>query len=273
MQSLESARDHFIASVLPLAGGEVDREGLRKLILRSLWGNVADLSMSGGCVDGTMSGQAAKHTALVDDSERAADLLMSGGEGSQVVLVTDNCGLEFLSDLVLVDGLLRTGVAKVVLHCKDTPVFVSDVTPEDVSITLAWLEKQDDACGKFAQTVQGHIDSGRLEVFSHSFYTTSEFFPKLPLDLSELLAAAKVVVVKGDANYRRIVFDAHWDLDFPWQQLVAEVAQFPAPLLALRTCKSGVAAGIPKDCVEQAFQVREDWQTSGTFGLVQLAIP
>ena len=54
--------------------------------------------------------------------------------------VRGSCGLELVSDLLLVDGLLRiVKPSRVRLHAKDCPVFVSDVTPADVH-TAMWLQ-------------------------------------------------------------------------------------------------------------------------------------
>ena len=58
-------------------------------------------------------------------------------------LLLTQCGLELVSDLLLVDGLLRiVKDVTVRLHAKDRPVFVSDGTIPDLEPTLKWLEEQ-----------------------------------------------------------------------------------------------------------------------------------
>lgn len=244
--ALESATDSFVATVLPLAGtGKSDtwEQSVRAAILRSLWGNRADLSLSGGAVDASHfdapAGHGGKHEAsasasgsessgsgpgsgqdapaidptghstiplteaggmLRDDSAAMAGFLAGrarAGAGSEaegerapekckaaevevganarVTIVLDNCGLELLCDLVLVDALLaprssppssstdadaagsgaselggvahvsdpeiaKSPVRHVELVAKTDPVFVSDATVLDVEQHLLFLE-------------------------------------------------------------------------------------------------------------------------------------
>merc|ERR1711924_409643 len=54
--------------------------------------------------------------------------------------------------------------------------------------------------------------------------------------------SSSLIVVKGDANYRRALGDQPWPLDAPF----AEVCSYaPAPLLCLRTLKGSSAAAWP----------------------------
>ena len=102
---------------------------LKALLYRSLWGNRADLSLSCGKVEETQNHGAATDAdhVLVDQSDEvvscihaAAKRRATAGEGgARIAIVLDNCGLEFVSDLALVDALLASGVAcHVELHCK-----------------------------------------------------------------------------------------------------------------------------------------------------------
>ena len=53
----------------------------------------------------------------------------------------------------------------------------------------------------------------------------------------------------GDANFRRLIGDRHW----PWSTRPEDVlSYFPAPLLALRTCKSEVLIGSTDAAVDVA---------------------
>jgi len=67
----------------------------------------------------------------------------------------------------------------------------------------------DEACA-LAERVRAHIADGHLQLGTHWFYTTSLFYFQLPDDLRTELAALDFVFVKGDANYRRLLGDAHW---------------------------------------------------------------
>ena len=55
---------------------------------------------------------------------------------------------------------------------------------------------------------------------------------EMPLELHRQLSTSYLVLSKGDANYRRLLGDRHWDFTTPFAQAVGSV---PAPLLALRT--------------------------------------
>ena len=76
-----------------------------------------------------------------------------------------------------------------------------------------------------------------------------------------------LVVLKGDANYRRLLGDRLWPLDAPFHEVAA---YFPAPLLALRTLKAELGCGIPRERAEKAEAERPGtWMTDGVFGVAQ----
>lgn len=93
----------------------------------------------------------------------------------------------------------------------------------------------------------------------------------MPPPLRAALGSASVVVLKGDANYRRLLGDLHWPHDTPFAEVTA---YWPATstLAALRTCKSGVLIGV-KATVEAAAAAAhpDQWLTGGLYGVVQCA--
>ena len=127
---------------------------LKQLLHRSLWGNRADLSLSCGNVEpaaaaaSSSTGTAATSSPpstdddliLVDDSSAAISILEGHDSGATVAISLDNTGLELVSDLVLVDALFqRKLVASITLHCKEHPVFVSDVMPKVQRVELPFV--------------------------------------------------------------------------------------------------------------------------------------
>jgi hypothetical protein len=73
------------------------------------------------------------------------------------------------------------------------------------------------------------------------------------------------------ANYRRLLGDRHWRHDTPF---AAAVGYFPAPLVALRTCKAGLVVGVAPEAEARAAAAHPaDWLTSGRYGLVQFFKP
>ncbi|EOD10101.1 hypothetical protein EMIHUDRAFT_459877 [Emiliania huxleyi CCMP1516] len=180
--------------------------------------------LSAGLTEGEM---------LADDTgELCAALEAAGGE--EVVVVLDNCGLELVSDLLLVDGLLRCASPP----RRARPVFVSDVVEADLAPTLAWLEEQ--GGGPLAGRLRDALADGRLLVESPEFYTGPLPFWEMPDELHARLAEAALVLTKGDANFRRLLGDLHWPHDTDFADLMREY--WPTSLAALRTCKSGVLA-------------------------------
>jgi hypothetical protein len=178
---------------------------------------------------------------LCDDTAAAVALLeggaggADGASGGEVVVILDNCGLELLSDLVLAHALLAGAVraAVVTLMCKTAPVFVSDALEADAAAHVDAIAGAGAAGAALAAALRGHLAAGRLRLESHSFFTSPFAWRDAPRGLLERLAPCACVVVKGDANYRRLIGDAHWPYSTPFGAAVGFFA--PCPLLALRT--------------------------------------
>jgi len=182
-------------------------DSLRDLLLRSLWGNRADLSLSCGEVDTDGRAHDSTHATrdndhlLVDDSARVVELLSATGGLSRVAVVLDNCGLEFVSDLAMVDVWLHhKHVSVVELHCKAHPVFVSDVMIKDVHNSLDWMAAHGTAGADVAARLRAALDSGRLILVDHPFYTSPRALWELPSELRERFARCDLVVFKGDGT-------------------------------------------------------------------------
>ena len=142
-------------------------------------------------------------------------------------MVADNGGREIMADLVLVNWLLDTGRAdRVTLHVKPTPYYVSDATPSDV----------DAACARLGRPLDP-----RVAVRTHWFWCAPLDFTAMPADLGDDLRGHRVVVAKGDLNYRRLVGDRDWD---PTTPFAAAATDLGVPVVALRTCKSEVVVGL-----------------------------
>jgi uncharacterized protein with ATP-grasp and redox domains len=255
---------------------------LQAALKGSLWGNRGDLALAPQDKGNTQeacrinkgpSSQGADPDLLVDDSENVFEHLLETGRVSRgrgrVDVVLDNSGIELLSDLVLADVLLTSGlVASVRLHAKGEPLFISDAMPKDVTSHIHALHASPNALHKeFASRISKLLEEGSLEVCSHQFWTAPRLFWEMPLSLARDLANASLVIVKGDANYRRLVGDRQWDVTTPLSQVVTP--WFPAPLLALRTMKAEIAVGLRSEQAEAAAARDADWWTSGKYGSIQ----
>jgi hypothetical protein len=91
----------------------------------------------------------------------------------------------------------------------------------------------------------------------------------MPDDLYGDLASADLVIAKGDANYRRLVGDAHWP---PTASFRRATAYFPAPLVTLRTLKSELILGLRVGDAERLQALDPQWRVNGKRGVVQAGL-
>jgi uncharacterized protein with ATP-grasp and redox domains len=252
------ARCAQLLSALPAEAGA----RLRALLLGSLWGNRADLSYNVALQLGSYAGDPTADL-LVDHGPAVVERVLRH-ECRHVTVIGDNAGTELAMDLALIDHLFACGVERVVLHLKDHPMFVSDAMAADLDAGLAALGSG--ATAPLAARIAGLRQAGRLQVGTHWFYTKSLFYPELPADLRATLAAEDLVILKGDANYRRLCSDSRWPPETPFADVVKT---FPAPLVTLRTLKAEVIVGLPPGVAERLQEVDPGWMVNGRRGVIQ----
>jgi uncharacterized protein with ATP-grasp and redox domains len=256
----------------PRAQAGWDTASLRSLIAIDLWGNLADLSRWPASRDEQSSAagfQPNPERILVDDSAAAAECLADRAAGhDRVDFLLDNVGFELVCDLFLAAALLHSGMAgQVQLHVKAAPVFVSDATAADVRYTLETLAADaNPAVSGLGRGLQSSLENQRLTLREDVYWTSPLPLWEMPADLRQSLGQARVILAKGDANYRRILGDRHWPPTTPFEQVASYL---PAPLLALRTLKSEVAIGLAPGQAEAAAQTDPDWMNDGQWGLIQ----
>lgn len=250
-QGVEAVADHA-------ARGD---ELVHALLDLSLWGNRVDLSYAVG----TAFGRAGEsHDLLCDDRGRAVgELLRPGGD---VHLVADNTGTELSMDLALADVLMAASGARVSLHVKMSPVFVSDAVVADVWNMVFALRARGGSCGALGARLERAFDAGQLRVLPDFYWNGPRFLWDRPARISAELDRASMVVFKGDANYRRVIGDAIWP---PETTLRAATGYFPAPLLLLRTMKSDAVVGLPAGLATRLDAVDGDWRINARRGLIQ----
>jgi hypothetical protein len=153
------------------------------------------------------------------------------------------------------------------------PVFVSDATPADVARTIAVMAGAKGECAELAAMaarLQAMFDAQVLRVVPDPFWSGPRFLWQAPAHITEALAAASIVVAKGDANYRRVVGDALWAPSTPFR---AACANLSAPLVCLRTMKSDAVLGLAEGDAERLTAEDPDWRINGKRGLVQTYMP
>lgn len=234
----------------------------RALLTASLWGNRADLGFR---ITAAAEGPA---TDLVADDSARLWSILDAAPDPDVHLVADNAGRELLADLVLVDHLLTTNAAaRVVLHVKPQPYYVSDATGSDVLDVLRRIRAAPGDVAKIGQRLWTALSDGTITLRTHAFWCAPLSFRHLPPDLAEELSHATLAILKGDLNYRRLVGDRAWPPTTPFAELAA---YFPAPVAALRTLKSDVAAGLTPESVAKLDATGSAWRTSGENALIQV---
>ena len=249
---------------------------LQALLHYCVWGNRVDLSYTQviQATGGQIAVEREQSNLLVDDSEAVIAYLrrtIRAGEepGIKIDVMCDNAGTELLTDLVLVDFLLRFEWAgQVTLHVKAHPTFVSDATLQDVDLTLAALKAQRDAdFSALATRLESYRARQRLTIQPDFFWNSSYFFWEIPAPLRAELAQAHLVIIKGDANYRRLLGDSRWPTTTP---IADAVPYFPAPFVALRTLKSDPIVGLKPGEADRLDQADPEWRVNGQRGIIQI---
>ncbi len=264
---LEESIGPFAAALAALDSRD-NEEKAAALIHGSLWGNRADLSNWGMGLSEDSPGQA----LLIDHTLRLVALLR---EHHPVVhVIGDNAGLELLFDLALADFLLSHGwTQRLTFHLKADPFFVSDALPCDVHHTLERLsiEKGEPMArpGDLSTRLQRALDEGRLVLSAHPFWNSCLAFHDLPLDLRAALEQADLVLLKGDANYRRLLGDRHWP---PTTRLENAAGYFPRPFAVLRTMKAELIVGLEPGQVETLSAEDSEWMVNGQRGIIQVVL-
>jgi len=243
---------------------------LQALIGQSLWGNRADLSLWAADEDQRGALDQPDDRLLADHRQRVVSDLIDHAPHGRLLFVADNAGLELVGDLCLLDALLTGGIiSTVTMHVKSHPTFVSDVVLPDVGRTIAFLrDSVDRRVQKMGGRLQEHLDAGRILVDDDLFWTSPHPLWDMPERISNQMREHDLTILKGDANYRRMLGDRHWPYTTP---LSDATAYLPAPTLALRTMKAEVAVGLSQKDMNRAAAVDPDWSISGEWGLIQYA--
>ena len=234
-------------------------QGQAKL-LAALWGNRADLTFRIG-----RAGETTAEAGLVADQSDALWAVL--GAASEVIVVTDNAGLELLADLILADHFLTAYPAcSVRLHVKPLPFFVSDATTADVAACLDRLGRTPATAGP-ADRIRAAAERDRFSLHTHEFYCAPLPYQAMPADLAGQFAAASLSIMKGDLNYRRLTGDRAWPPDTPFSDVTG---YFPGRLATLRTLKSDVLTGISPQVIARLGGPDGSWRADGSHGLIQV---
>ncbi len=246
---------------------EDPRSTLVDMLHDALWGNRADLSnrtVTETALAGLSGRQA--HRLLIDDAPHLWEYI-GAEKPARIDLVHDNCGLELLLDLRLADWLLSQGwVGEIRLHLKRMPFFVSDAMIRDVEYTWAGLSAWSPAGRALVERLRRAVVDGRLRLCDDPFWSLCFSFRHIPPSLQSDLAAAQLVLLKGDVNYRRLLDDRHWP---PTARMADIAADFPTSFAALRTLKGELIVDLQPGQAEELAAADPTWMINGKRGVIQ----
>lgn len=249
------------------------------LLKLSLWGNKCDLSLSNGEVVKMDELSNSELTEMLDSfilsdhSRTVWNLASEVSVKNTIDIVLDNAGYELFTDLCLADFLITAKlVERVRFHCKDMPWFVSDVTVPDFHWTINQMlasstyERLEFFSNRWAE----YLNSDVWILETHYFWTLPVEFTqmrKVAPDLYSQLTDSKIVIFKGDLNYRKLYGEINWEYTTPTEKALQGF--HPAPVCSLRTIKADLVCGLEKGVAEKADETDPNWKTNGNFGLIQ----
>ena len=250
---------------------------LEKLVMGCLNMNSIDLSQLEVNV-----GKIKSSSMPINDIERFHDFASSSlydrrSQDSYVHIITDNCGLELISDILLGSYLLKfTCVSEIVFHIKRFPIFVSDTIMSDVEDAVSILN--DKLEGGLAFIPESISESDRTYSFADMpekklHFKVNDIWHRETLfkDTEEFKAwnnddSCALIIVKGDLNYRRLVGDYHWENT---ASTADKTSYIKKPLLIIRSLKSNVILNVSKEDVERLDKSAPNWKISGQYGIIQ----
>uniref|UniRef100_A0A5S6QUB2 Sugar phosphate phosphatase n=1 Tax=Trichuris muris TaxID=70415 RepID=A0A5S6QUB2_TRIMR len=187
-------------------------------------------------------------------------------------IVLDNAGLELFGDLCFADALLELKVVgKVRFHAKALPYYVSDTAAVDFSWAVEMLRSSSNSTLSALGHKWAHrLEDGSFELKEHLFWTTPYAYHRMNSvapDLYRDLTTAKLIVFKGDLNYRKLLADINVESTSSFSDALQGFA--PSSLLALRTIKGDLIAGLAPGQMELITKVNSRWMLTGEYAVVQ----
>lgn len=264
----ENARQLMhLAEALCAWKSENAAEALKNALRMSLWGNRADLSLWPAGEERGPLHQPDQY--LIVNHLDALVALLAEKSGGTIDLITDNAGFEAACDLALTDLFLDLGIARTVkLHLKAHPTFVSDAMANDIEAAIGFLLSLDSSATRaWGERLLHYLSSAKLILAPHGWWTSPRAGWEMPEDLRRQFSVSRLVISKGDANFRRLLGDLRWD---NLANFADVVSYFPTRLAALRVNKSEIAVGLEKGKREWLEHAVPDWRTNGEWGTIVL---
>ncbi|GJQ11586.1 hypothetical protein GpartN1_g3377.t1 [Galdieria partita] len=262
---------------------------LISFLFLSLWGNRLDLSLWPSVSETEEADTQRKlyqfveqtttesNKLLANDSDKVFQYLYSslmrktGSTRRRVDIVVDNAGLELFCDMCFAHYLIQSGVAdEILFHLKAHPLFVSDAMEKDFLYTIRYLEEMTMDKPEWLSILKQwreYLQTGQWRTLEDYFWCQPCAFWEMPNSIrQDWRDNCLLVIVKGDANYRRLLGDLNWDKNTPFEDIVN---YFPTAICALRTLKSEILCGVSTENQEYAKSEDPRWMVSGEWAVVQ----
>jgi hypothetical protein len=154
----------------------------------------------------------------------------------------------------------------VLFHTKAHPFFVSDTTVPDLQMFLHQLAARGGEARALGARLQAAFEHKQWRWLPDYFWSSAHFLSEMPPRLRRALAGARLIILKGDLNYRRAVFDALWETTTPFAEVLDYLS---VPVLALRTLKSDTIIGLRPGQADSLDHIDAAWRSNGRRGLIQ----
>ena len=208
-----------------------------------------------------------------DDSTEVMEALTLGGKSGDVAIVLSNTGKELMGDLALAYTLLALKLCDTVtFYAKRYTTSDYGATAVDVAGHISHLAdpRNSDvwAVRHLGESLRTFVYNGQLKVEDDSFWCLPSIVPywDMPLHLEQKLSRSKMVFLKGDLNYRRMLGDREWSID----TLATDVLSYwHVPICALRVLESNVACGIHPKISSRISKQDSQYLTNGKWGMIQ----
>lgn len=175
--------------------------------------------------------------------------------------------------MCIADFLITNKYAKKIrFYVKTIPWFISDVMIKDFKWTLNQLSNHSDnpILKKLGDRWQNYIQTKIWTIEEHDFWTLPVTFPEMTtydVSLYKKLSEAKLIIFKGDLNYRKLFGDRNWMPDASVDECLQGF--HPSKLCSLRTLKADIICGLQKGLAEAVEEKSPDWLASGNYGVIQ----
>jgi uncharacterized protein with ATP-grasp and redox domains len=245
---------------------QLDQASLRDVILLSLWGNKADLSLLNRIDQTSKNATFSDDNLLIDHSADIEAKLKSTSKRIDIVL--DNAGIELLTDLIFVDYILKQfKISEVVLHFKSEPVFVSDALIHDFYDLLEFISTNNSLASlkQLVINIKSGISENRIIINSNFIWGQPVHLYKPEFGFEYLFDNTNLIILKGDANYRRILGDKN--IPFTTSDSILD-GVYSKNIAAFRTLKSEIIIHISEEIINNISNFSNQWCINGSKGVV-----